>query len=133
MKKLIPVLFIAAIITIGFASWDVAETPPVTVQEELDLDFPEDVMAILETSCFDCHTSESKNDKAKTKLNFSKWSNLKTSKKIGKLDAICEEVQEGTMPTEKYLDYYPDRALNEEQVKIICNWVESEAEKLMGE
>lgn len=133
MKKLIPIIVITIVTFLIFISWERGGTAPPVPQDEMELGFPEEVMAILETSCFDCHTTGSKNDKAKTKLNFSKWSDLKSSKKIGKLDAICEEVQEGEMPPQKYLDYYPDRDLTEEQIKIICNWVEEEAEKLLGE
>jgi len=92
---------------------------------------PEDVMVILEKSCFDCHTTESKKDKAKNKLNFSTWNELSKAKKVGKLNAICEEVENGDMPTEKYISYYPDSQLNDEQVSALCNWVDSEIENLM--
>jgi hypothetical protein len=101
MKKIVPIVFIAFISMVILISWNITEAPASPQEEELDLGFPEEVMTILETSCFDCHTAGSKNDKAKTKLNYSKWSELKASKKIGKLDATCEEVQEGNRPPEK--------------------------------
>lgn len=95
--------------------------------------FPENVAQILEQSCYDCHTTASRNDDAKDKLNFDNWSELTDVKKIGLLDEICTQVEKGKMPTEKYLSFYPDRKLTEEQVEIICTWVDEESMKLMGE
>ena len=98
-----------------------------------ELDFPEEVMAILERSCFDCHTAESSSTKAKAKLNFSKWNKLKDSKKVGKLDKICEEIKEGKMPTKKYLSHYPETKLSEKETALICVWVDAEVNKLLGD
>ena len=98
-----------------------------------ELDFPEEVMAILERSCFDCHTAESSSTKAKAKLNFSKWNKLKDSKKVGKLDKICEEIKEGKMPTQKYLSHYPETKLSEKETALICIWVDEEVNKLLGD
>ncbi len=104
-----------------------------TPQEGLNLDFPEDVMAVLERSCFDCHTNESSNFKGKSKLNFSKWDEYKSSKKIGKLDAICEDVKDGSMPKKKYVKKHPDKSMSHEDIDLICNWAADESKKLMGE
>ena len=71
--------------------------------------------------------------KAKSKLNFSKWEDYKITKKISKLNAISEEVKEKTMPTQKYLKYYPDKALSDEEIGVITTWANAEADKLMEE
>jgi len=102
-------------------------------QEKTNLVFPEDVMSVLERSCYDCHTDESSNFKAKGKLNFSKWNEYKPSKKISKLDAICEEVKDGKMPKKKYVEKYPDKSMSHEDTDLICNWAADESKKLMGE
>ena len=111
------------------------EPEPLTqaTPEDLELGWPDDVMALLEQSCFDCHSSESGNLKAKQKLNFSKWTDYKLSKQVGKLSDISDEVGEGKMPPEKYLDKNPEKALTKEDVDRIKEWASAESEKLMGE
>lgn len=122
------IIFLGAF-TFNFNSKELNTTA--NTQDELNLDFPDDVKKILKTSCFDCHTAASKNIKAKGALNFNKWNDYKTTKKIGKLNDLCELVQDGDMPTSKYLKNYPDKKLNEEQVKLICDWTKKETNSLM--
>lgn len=109
------------------------EPSPAPASQDLDLGFPEEVMTVLERSCFDCHTSESGNVKAKTKLNFSKWEELKVTKKVGELDGIKEVVSKGDMPPKKYVEKYPEKALSAEEKKMISDWASAEMDKLMGE
>jgi len=102
-------------------------------QEQVAPVFPEDVQKILETSCFDCHTDAASNVKSKSKLNFSKWSELSDAKKVGKMESINEEVTKGEMPPQKYINNYPDKALKQEHKEIISKWVTETSAKLMGE
>jgi len=106
---------------------------PEAVSEDIELGWPEEVMTIFERSCFDCHIAESGNIKGKSKLNFSKWEDYKLTKKIGKLDDIIKEVEEKKMPPKKYLNDYPDRALSDEEIKLVSEWANAEADKLMQE
>jgi hypothetical protein len=87
---------------------------------------------MLETSCYDCHISESSNLKAKGKLNFSKWEEMSDAKKVGKMEDIAKEVSEGKMPPSKYLDKNPSATLSKEQVETIVKWTTDETNKLMG-
>jgi mono/diheme cytochrome c family protein len=111
----------------------VAAYQPAPSPDDLDLGWPEEVMTAFDKACFDCHTSESGNVKAKGKLNFSKWEDYKLTKKVGKLDGIRETVETGDMPPKKYLNKYPDNALTEEEIKMIAEWANAEADKLMEE
>ncbi len=101
-------------------------------QEKAAAAFPEDVQKILETSCFDCHSDASTNVKSKGKLNFSKWADLSDAKKVGKMEAMGEEIKEGNMPPEKYLSKFPDHALTQEKKDVINKWISEESAKLMG-
>jgi len=94
-------------------------------------EFPADVKEVLKTSCDDCHSKDASNKKGKLALNFDKWDDYKLTKRISKLDAICEVIEEGKMPPEKYLKGNPDKALNAELQELICNWAEDESVKLM--
>jgi len=93
--------------------------------------FPEDVEKVLKNSCFDCHSTASKNKDAKGTLNFETWNDYKLTKKISQMTSISEVLEEGTMPPEKYLGFKPDRALSDEQVKLVREWCSKETEKLM--
>ncbi|HNS18668.1 MAG TPA: heme-binding domain-containing protein [Bacteroidales bacterium] len=95
--------------------------------------FPENVAQILQLSCYDCHTSASKNIKAKAKLNFDNWIEFTEVKKVGAMDEICSEITKGDMPPGKYLSKHPDRKLTPEQITLVCNWTDEESRKLMGE
>jgi len=136
MKKILwltlIVAFLAIVFAFNFSNATVSINSP-DPQEQINLDFPEDVKAILERSCFDCHTDEASNFKAKGKLNFSKWDEYKSSKKISKLDAICEEMKDGSMPKKKYVEKYPDKSMSHEDIDLICNWTSEESKKIMGE
>ena len=104
-----------------------------TVMQEAVQAFPENVSAVFENSCFGCHGPESSNVKAKTKLNFSSWDEMSDAKKVGKIEKIAEVVKGGDMPPAKFLEKYPDRALNQEQKDIIAQWAAAETKKLLGE
>jgi hypothetical protein len=136
MKKLIipliPVIFLTmALVSFKMPDHVIMTDLQVSHQDELNLGFPEDVTKILNNSCFGCHTGQSKNEKAKFKLNFSKWNDLKATTKIGKLDDICKMLKEGEMPPERFLSNNPDKALTAEQKTLMCNWVDEETKKLM--
>ncbi|MEE4255941.1 MAG: heme-binding domain-containing protein [Bacteroidales bacterium] len=132
MKKSILILLPVFAVFLFIAAQQPVHQPQ-PVAEDIELGWPEDVMGILERSCFDCHTDELGSLKPKSKLNFSKWEEYKLSKKIGKLDDIIKEVDEKKMPPKKYLDDYPDRALSDEEIKLIKEWANAEADKLMQE
>lgn len=95
--------------------------------------FPDNVQKILETSCFDCHSDAASNAKAKLKLNFSKWSELSDAKKVGKMEAVNDEIKESKMPPERYLTNNPSKALTQEQKDMINKWVTEESAKLLGQ
>jgi hypothetical protein len=136
MKKLL-VLTPALIVLIIATSFRTSELNSKTERfyqgDELTLDFPENIVTILERSCFDCHSNSSKNFMSKGKLNFSKWSEYDKKKKISKLNAICEDVEDGSMPKKKYKKKHPEKVVTEEDAKLICEWVEAESNKILGE
>jgi len=124
MKKLIVSLAVSAILLLVFQSF-VFKTAPAP-------DIPSDVKEILKTSCYGCHTEESSNKKGKDALNFDKWDSYKDTKKISKLDAICEVISKDKMPPEKHLKNNPEKALSDEQKVVVCSWTDKEVTKLMG-
>lgn len=87
---------------------------------------PADVAKVVEKSCFGCHNTESRNDEAKEKLNFSSLENLNPMQKIGKVKAIYDEVEKGGMPPQRFLERFPDRKLSDAEAKILKDWAKKE-------
>lgn len=133
MKKIILYSALPLLAILLFVSAQVSQPAAIPAQDEIELDCPDEVMTLLKRSCFNCHTKEASNAKAKLALNFNKWGDYKLSKKIGKLNDISEEVKEQKMPPAKYVSKYPESALNEEEIAIVANWANAQADKLMEE
>ena len=98
---------------------------------EPQADFPKKVSGILTNSCYNCHTTGAKAEKAAEALDFKKWEEYKLTKKISLLTKICEVAEKGDMPPGKYLKQHPEKALSESDIKTICNWTKKESEKLI--
>jgi len=112
--------------------------PPVTGE----IDAPEEVMAILERSCYDCHSNEtewpwysrvapvswmvsSDVSLGRKMLNFSEWDSTPVLIKEALITGIADEVEKGDMPRPMYLWLHPDAALTEEQIRILTDWAET--------
>lgn len=94
-------------------------------------EFPDEIMKIVINSCYDCHSGESESQIAKTVLNFYKWDEYKTSKKIQLLSKMDEEINDKSMPPKKYLDKNPEKILTQEQIEVFSKWAREESDKLM--
>ncbi len=133
MKNTILISIIPILAIFLFIAAQSPTPAPVQITEDIDLGWPEDVMTLLDKACFDCHTADAGNIKAKGSLNFSKWEGYKLTKKISKLNGISEEVKEKNMPPNKYIKKYPDNVLTDEEITVITSWANAEADKLMEE
>jgi molybdopterin-biosynthesis enzyme MoeA-like protein len=122
IKKLIPG---AGLIILGTlllsVSLDIKPTPG----------FPEEIMKIVVNSCYECHSGDSQNQIAKTVLDFYKWNEYKTARKVNLLSKMDEAIQDKSMPPRKYIDKNPDRVLTEEQIELFSKWAEEESDKLI--
>ncbi len=95
------------------------------------IDMPDDVKAVIEKSCFGCHNTDSKNDKAKDKLDLKTLGDLDKPKMIHALKEISEVVEENDMPPAKFLEKFPDKKLTDDEKKTLMNWADSQAKSLM--
>ena len=94
-------------------------------------EIPEEVNKVLVSSCYDCHTTNAKNQDARDALDFEKWDDYRVTKKIGLLGKINQLVEEDKMPPAKYLGFKPDRKLSEMQKQLISDWTRKESSALM--
>jgi uncharacterized membrane protein len=92
---------------------------------------PDNVKAVIDKSCFGCHNSDSQNDKAKDKLNFSTFDSLAKNKMIASYKNMAETLEENEMPPAKFLEKYPDKKLTDAEKKILIDWANNEAKGLM--
>jgi len=102
-------------------------------QDENTIICPENVMTIVQRSCFDCHSDASGNFMAKGKLNFSEWEGYSAVQRVSRLEKICEEITKHKMPKKKYLKKHPESALSDTDITAICEWTAAETKKLFEE
>jgi len=103
---------------------------------------PENVQAILKTSCYDCHSNntvypwysqiqpaawwlDDHIQEGKRELNFSEFASYRIGRQYRKLNEINEQVKEGEMPLDSYLWIHKNAKLDEQQKLALANWVTS--------
>ncbi|MBD3840515.1 MAG: heme-binding domain-containing protein [Campylobacterales bacterium] len=104
----------------------------------LEIKAPEEIMAILKRSCYDCHSNEVKIpwyasiapfsytianhiDLGRKWVNFSEWENYTQEQKDKKLDGIFRTVY-AAMPLPSYLWLHPEAKLTKDEIKKIRDW-----------
>lgn len=113
---------VMVILAISMLSWKDIQAGP---------DLPDEILTLVENSCFNCHTSGAKSEDALKALNFDEWNDLKPTKKVSVLNKIQEVMKESKMPPQKYLEKYPEKSISEEDRNTIMNWAKEETAKLM--
>ncbi len=100
---------------------------------------PADVRALLERSCFDCHSNETvwpwysavapmswlvahDVNEAREKLNFSSWDDLPSGERGHAFFGIREKIESGEMPLKQYLLLHPEARLDEGDVDLLLRW-----------
>lgn len=102
---------------------------------------PEPVKAILQESCYDCHSSYTRYPKyanitpvnfwmaqhieeGKEHLDFSMWNSYSEKQKEHKLEELIEEVEEGEMPLKSYTWTHSEAKLSPTQIEAIKQWAQ---------
>ena len=127
MKKM--TVFAGIFLTFFLVSFLVKATDKTSAEEPAMM--PKKVQSIIENKCIGCHNTDSRNDKAKEKLDFKTLDGLGKIKKIGTYNHIVEALEKNKMPPEKFLDRHPEKKLSEKEAKTIIEWANKEAEALM--
>ena len=108
------------------------------VQKDLEIKANEEVMTMLKTSCFDCHSNETvwpwysqiapfswvistHVNNGRKALNFSTWENYTPEQKEEKTKALFRTAY-ASMPLQSYLYIHKNANLTKEQRKIIRDW-----------
>ena len=111
--------------------------PPFDPADEIRA--PRNVQPILERSCYDCHSNETRwpwysniapmswalaDDvkEAREELSFSEWNAYTADHRAHMLEEICEQVEKGEMPQKPYTLMHPGAKLSIEDKRALCVW-----------
>ena len=143
MKKKIIIGLLAFLVLIQFIRVD-KTNPPVEPQNDFITitQAPAEVVSLLKTACYDCHSNETTypwyfnvapiswwakdhvNDGRKH-LNYSIWGTYKKERQIHKLEEMYSEVEEGEMPLSSYTIMHGNAKLTPEQTKALTEWLKT--------
>ena len=104
---------------------------------------PIEVKAMLQTSCYDCHSNntnyvwydyvqpartlvENHIKNAKQDLNFNEWGTYSNRKQERLLNSIKEQIETKQMPLSSYTIMHKKAKLNDEQIKVLTNWLKEQ-------
>lgn len=115
--------------------------PPVDPSLAIDrhLPVPADVKAILDRSCRDCHSHETRwpfyayiapmswdlvshVNHGREEMNLSEWGEYDADAMGDILDAMCRQVRRGNMPLPQYLLIHRSARLSPSDVERLCRW-----------
>ncbi len=108
---------------------------------------PARVQAILENSCYDCHSNNTRYPwyakiqpgawllashirKAKADLNFNEFGRYSRRQQRSKLKGIASNVRDGTMPLRSYTWLHKDAILSDEDKQLIIEWAGNTTDSL---
>lgn len=94
-------------------------------------EFPADVKAIIDKSCFGCHSEKGRSDDAKDALRWDKLGEYDKAKLVSVMDGIIETIEKEEMPPEKFLEKKPEIKPTKDEYAVLLKWAEQEADKLL--
>jgi len=101
------------------------------------------VAGILERSCADCHSNNTRwpwysnvspvswfvvghvND-GRQVLNFSDWGSYDKRRQSARLDQMCDLARAGVMPLGSYTPLHRGSKLTDDDVKVLCDWTKAQ-------
>lgn len=111
---------------------------------------PGKMEVLLTNACLDCHSNQTNylwyhrvspvswliNNhimEGKENMNLSEWGELDVFDKIGTLEEMYEEVENGEMPLNEYVLLHPKAKISENDMDLFRKWTESLSEELISE
>lgn len=103
---------------------------------------PEDVLTMLQTKCYDCHSNNTEYpwyasiqpvawwladhvEEGKEHLNFAEFRTYDTKRANHKLEEVVEEVAKGEMPLDSYTLIHRDAVVTPEEKIALRSWIAS--------
>ena len=149
MKRVWKVLRWLAVIGFGLfviaqfirpAKTNPAADPSLAIESHVRVD--QNVSAILDRSCVDCHSNKTRwpwyshvapvswfvidhVNEGRKELNLSEWGQYDRRRQLNKLRQICREVTNGAMPLGSYTPMHAGSELNPDDVNALCDWTDA--------
>jgi hypothetical protein len=141
---------ILILVLLGIQMVRPAKTNPVS-DPKLDLkahtQVPAEVSAILDRSCRDCHSNQTRwpwyshvapvswivaedVEHGRSHVNFSEWAKYDAKQADKALDEMCEELEKKGMPLVSYTWAHAGTRLSDAEVKTVCDWTKAERQRL---
>ncbi|CAM4205128.1 MULTISPECIES: heme-binding domain-containing protein [Pedobacter] len=109
---------------------------------------PEKVQGILKTSCYDCHSNNTRYPwyaniqpggwwlawhirEGKQELNFNEFGKYSSRRQQSKLKAITGSIEDGTMPISSYTLIHRNARLTKAEQDLILDWIEKTKDSLL--
>ncbi|MDD5159474.1 MAG: heme-binding domain-containing protein [Sulfuricurvum sp.] len=119
------------------------------VDEKVALNSDPHVMSVLKTSCYDCHSSETKYPwyqnvapvswvmsdhivRGRKALDFSNWANIDAKVKLERLERAKQMVNNEMMPKHEYLLMHKNAVLNAKEKQTLEQFFDSQIKELGG-
>jgi hypothetical protein len=110
---------------------------------------PANVQAILDRSCADCHSNQTKwpwysnvspiswwlvdhVKDGRNQINLSSFPTTPANRAAHKMEEVCEQVEKGEMPLREYLWLHPSAKLSEADKQTLCTWAKGEQARLLA-
>lgn len=140
MLKKTAIFIVITLILIQFISVD--NTNP-EIDDKLTLKAPQEVMQLLEKSCYDCHSYETRwpdyskiapisffvashVTSARKAVNFSKWEDIDPKIKQKRLKRAIKTVNNGMMALPSYILAHEEARLTKDEKVILTDWFKKE-------
>jgi len=130
-NTLFPLIGILLILVLFFQGKNPRQTETTHLMADTVIEFSKEVRAIIDLKCLGCHNPTAKNEKAKAKLQWDSLALYPKAKQIARLDDVIEVLEKGSMPPAKFLTYKPEAKLTEAEVKVLTDWANTTADRLL--
>jgi len=127
-----------------FIQIDIPE-PPKSIDPNNEIKAPKEIMAMLKTSCYDCHSYQTKMPwyghispislevkshikNGRAALNFQEWEQYDETKQQKLYQKIAKTIN-FRMPLPMYLTIHKEARLNREEREMIKKWAQSHIEQ----
>jgi hypothetical protein len=134
------IVLLVAVVAIQFVRPD-RTNPPVQPAHSLLAKTPPDVRAILDRSCRDCHSNDTRwpiyshvapmswlvashVHEGRERFNYSEWTAINEDDQDKFLGGMCTLSKRGRMPLPSYLLIHRDAKLSPADVTTLCTWSE---------
>ncbi len=145
MRKIFKITFLLLIITFIAIQFFRVKKNIATAPDDFKNDIsaihhvPQEVQLILQKSCYDCHSNQTKYpwyasiqpvswwlanhiEDGKKELNFSTFASYRIRRQYRKLQEVIDEVEEENMPLKSYTWMHKNARLDKADKDMIINW-----------